>query len=70
MKPTEEQQAIIESKPFDAIRGKMLYPVDRHDKAAIVADIRNRRARSMVAGSAVAAGTSAVVAVVAVSPMV
>jgi choline dehydrogenase len=36
------QQRIIESKPFDAIRGKMLYPVRVDDPAGIAADIRNR----------------------------
>jgi len=42
IKGVQVQQAIMESKPFDSIRGKMLYPVDRHDRAAIAADIRNR----------------------------
>lgn len=42
VKGVQIQQAIIESSPFDAIRGKMLYPVDRLDTKAIVADIRNR----------------------------
>jgi choline dehydrogenase len=42
VKGVQMQQAIIESKPFDSIRGKMLYPVDKNDKAAIVADIRRR----------------------------
>ena len=42
VKGVQMQQAIIESKPFDAIRGKMLYPVDKNDKAAIAADIRRR----------------------------
>jgi choline dehydrogenase len=42
VKGVQMQQAIIESKPFDAIRGKMLYPVDKSDKAAIAADIRRR----------------------------
>lgn len=36
------QQRILESKPFDAIRGKMLYPVRADDPASIAADIRNR----------------------------
>ncbi len=42
VKGVQMQQAIIHSKPFDGIRGKMLYPVDPTDKAAIIADIRNR----------------------------
>ncbi|TDM06621.1 MAG: hypothetical protein C4K60_19145 [Ideonella sp. MAG2] len=42
VKGVQMQQAIIESKPFDTIRGKMLYKVDRQDKAAIMADIRRR----------------------------
>lgn len=42
VKGVQMQQAIIESKPFDAIRGKMLYPVDKNDKTAIMADIRRR----------------------------
>jgi choline dehydrogenase-like flavoprotein len=36
------QQRIIESKPFDAIRGEMLYPVRSGDVAAMETDIRNR----------------------------
>lgn len=42
VKGVQKQQAIIDSKPFDGIRGKMLYPVDRTDRAAIIADIRKR----------------------------
>ena len=42
VKGVQIQQTIIESKPFDAVRGKMLYPVDKNDKAAIAADIRRR----------------------------
>lgn len=42
VKGVQIQQSIIESAPFDAIRGKMLYPVDKNDKAAIMKDIRNR----------------------------
>ena len=38
----QKQQAIMESAPFDAIRGKMLYHVDRHDREALKADIRRR----------------------------
>jgi len=36
------QQRIMESMPFDDLRGKMLYPVRRGDRAAIEADIRKR----------------------------
>jgi len=36
------QQRILESKPFDPIRGKMLYPVRADDAAAMAQDIRNR----------------------------
>ena len=36
------QMRILESKPFDAYRAKMLYSVSRHDDAAIEADIRAR----------------------------
>ncbi len=36
------QQRIIESKPFDQVRGKMLYPVRIDDVAAMETDIRNR----------------------------
>lgn len=36
------QMDILESKPFEAWRGKMLYSVRRDDRAAIIADIRNR----------------------------
>jgi len=36
------QQRIIESKPFDAVRGKMLYPVRSDDVAGLKQDIRNR----------------------------
>ena len=36
------QMAILESKPFDAWRGKMLYTVKRDDRAAIIDDIRKR----------------------------
>ena len=38
----QTQQRIIESKPFDAVRGKMVYPVRIDDVAAMQADIRNR----------------------------
>jgi len=36
------QMDILEATPFDPYRGKMLYPVDRNDTAAIAEDIRNR----------------------------
>jgi choline dehydrogenase len=36
------QQRILESKPFNPIRGKMLYPVRADDEAAMAQDIRNR----------------------------
>lgn len=36
------QQRIVESAPFDAIRGAMLYPVSADDEAALRADIRAR----------------------------
>jgi choline dehydrogenase len=36
------QQRIIESAPFDAVRGAMVYPVKRGDTAAMEADIRAR----------------------------
>ena len=42
LKGGQLQRRIIESKPFDAIRGKMLYPVGVDDAAAMGEDIRNR----------------------------
>ena len=36
------QQRIIESNPFDSVRGKMIYPVRAGDVAAMETDIRNR----------------------------
>ena len=42
IKGVQIQQTIVESKPFDPIRGKMLYPVNKNDTDAIAADIRNR----------------------------
>lgn len=36
------QQRIIESGPFDAIRGEMLYPTSLDDEVGIRVDIRNR----------------------------
>ena len=38
----QAQQRIVESAPFDAIRGPMLYPTRADDVAGITADIRNR----------------------------
>lgn len=42
LKGVQLQQSLMESAPFDAVRGKMLYPVDVNDTAALEADIRNR----------------------------
>ena len=42
VKGGQMQQRIIESRPFDGIRGRMLYPVRSDDEAAIAADIRAR----------------------------
>ena len=42
LKGTQIQQRIFESKPFDGVRGKMLYPVDVNDTKGLAADIRNR----------------------------
>ncbi|HMW22865.1 MAG TPA: FAD-dependent oxidoreductase [Burkholderiaceae bacterium] len=42
VKGGQMQQRILESKPFDPIRGKMLYPVRADDAAAMAQDIRNR----------------------------
>lgn len=42
VKGGQMQQRIIESAPFDGIRGKMLYPVRSDDTNAIAADIRAR----------------------------
>ena len=36
------QQRIFESAPFDAVRGKMLYPVDLNRPEEMAQDIRNR----------------------------
>lgn len=36
------QMDILQSRPLDAWRGKMLYPVERNDIPGIIADIRNR----------------------------
>jgi choline dehydrogenase-like flavoprotein len=42
VKGGQMQQRIIESKPFDPIRGKMLYPARIDDPAGMAQDIRNR----------------------------
>ncbi|MFO1287036.1 MAG: GMC oxidoreductase [Rubrivivax sp.] len=42
VKGAQMQQRIIESAPFDGIRGRMLYPVRADDAAGIAADIRAR----------------------------
>jgi choline dehydrogenase len=42
VKGAQIQQRLMESQPFDAVRGKMLYTVRADDPAAIAADIRNR----------------------------
>jgi choline dehydrogenase-like flavoprotein len=42
VKGGQMQQRILESKPFDPIRGPMLYPVRADDAAAMAQDIRNR----------------------------
>ena len=42
LKGGQLQQSIMESAPFDAVRGKMFYPIDRNDTAAMEEDIRNR----------------------------
>ncbi|HOW46809.1 MAG TPA: FAD-dependent oxidoreductase [Rubrivivax sp.] len=42
VKGAQAQQRIIESTPFDAIRGRMLYPTRADDVQGLIADIRNR----------------------------
>ncbi|HEU5295820.1 MAG TPA: GMC family oxidoreductase N-terminal domain-containing protein [Burkholderiaceae bacterium] len=42
VKGAQIQQRIIESQPFDGMRGEMLYPVRSDDPQAIAADIRAR----------------------------
>ena len=42
IKGGQMQQRIIESKPFDSIRGKMLYPASLDDPEGMARDIRNR----------------------------
>jgi choline dehydrogenase len=38
----QKMQRIVESPPFDGVRGKMLYPTRADDPAGIAADIRKR----------------------------
>ena len=42
LKGAQAQQRIMESSPFAAIRGKMLYPTRLDDPAGLAKDIRNR----------------------------
>lgn len=42
VKGAQAQMRIIESAPFDAVRGKMLHPVRSDDPVGLAADIRNR----------------------------
>lgn len=42
LKGAQKQQAILQSAPFDGVRGKMLYPTHIDDTAALMADIRQR----------------------------
>ncbi|HTP73279.1 MAG TPA: GMC family oxidoreductase N-terminal domain-containing protein [Burkholderiaceae bacterium] len=42
LRGTQIQQRIFESRPFDGVRGKMLYPVRADDEAALTDDIRRR----------------------------
>jgi choline dehydrogenase-like flavoprotein len=42
LKGGQMQQRILESKPFDAVRGKMLYPSSIDDPHGMEQDIRNR----------------------------
>ncbi|MNY86417.1 Alcohol dehydrogenase [acceptor] [compost metagenome] len=42
VKGVQKQMDILQSSPFDPYRGKLLYPVERNDTAAIAEDIRNR----------------------------
>jgi choline dehydrogenase-like flavoprotein len=42
LKGAQVQQSIIESKPFDGIRGRMLYPTRIDDPAGMEQDIRSR----------------------------
>ena len=42
LKGGQLQQSLMESAPFDPVRGKMLYAIDVNDTAAMEEDIRNR----------------------------
>ncbi len=42
LKGAQWQQRLVESKPFDSIRGKMLYPTRIEDTRGLEQDIRNR----------------------------
>jgi choline dehydrogenase-like flavoprotein len=42
LKGAQVQQRIMESKPFDSMRGKMLYPTRVDDPTGMERDIRNR----------------------------
>ena len=42
VKGAQAQMRIIESAPFDAVRGKMLHPVRSDDPVGLATDIRNR----------------------------
>lgn len=42
VKGAQIQQRLVESSPFDDIRGEMLYPVRADDEEALIADIRAR----------------------------
>ena len=42
LKGGQIQQSIMESAPFDAVRGEMFYAIDRNDNSAMEEDIRNR----------------------------
>ena len=42
VKGAQMQQRLVESKPFDGLRGEMLYPVRADDEAGLAADIRAR----------------------------
>ena len=47
VKGAQAQQRIIESRPFDRLRGKMLYPTRVDDPADLERDIRRRAERSI-----------------------
>lgn len=42
LKGAKVQQGLMESRPFDAVRGKMLYPTSIDDMAGMAQDIRQR----------------------------